>query len=346
MKRFRPRTPRLLGAAVLAGGLVLGTAGVASADRIAPVTFEPPTFSVGTIHGQQGWTKTGAFDAAVAPLASFPSASGFGFGLQALRISDAITSGSFGDQTFSPGLVNPAGESVVNRHFEASFRIGTTKATQQSGLHISVSPDDGSGGRMSYLRFEDQPDGVHVFFDDVTDPGPLGTVATFNETDVKTLTRTRAHRIKFSLDLKPGRANDVVKIFIDGKLIRVAGDTTRRDCRTAHRDHSRGKKCSRHSNRGNRNITGTTWEDYYRFDPEQSPGQQVPVVANLIFRSSGVANPANVGQGFLIDRVGLLSSNVPTSKRDCRRDGWMTRTRADGSVFTSRRACVRYVERH
>ena len=34
---------------------------------------------------------------------------------------------------------------------------------------------------MSYLRFEDQSDGVHVFFDDVTDPGPLGTAASFNE---------------------------------------------------------------------------------------------------------------------------------------------------------------------
>ena len=30
---------------------------------------------------------------------------------------------------------------------------------------ISVSPDNGQGARMSYLRFEDRADGVHVFFD-------------------------------------------------------------------------------------------------------------------------------------------------------------------------------------
>jgi hypothetical protein len=75
-----------------------------------------------------------------------------------------------------------------------------------------VSPDDGQGGRMSYLRFEDQPDGVHVFFDDVTDPGPFPTVATFNETDIATLSRTRSHSIRFSIDFKPGPGNDVVRI--------------------------------------------------------------------------------------------------------------------------------------
>ena len=32
---------------------------------------------------------------------------------------------------------------------------------------------------MSYLRFEDQADGVHVIFDDVNNPGgPAGTAAT------------------------------------------------------------------------------------------------------------------------------------------------------------------------
>ena len=48
----------------------------------------------------------------------------------------------------------------------------TTEATPQPNpLHMTVSPDRGDGARMSYLRFEDQADGVHVFFVDVTDPG-------------------------------------------------------------------------------------------------------------------------------------------------------------------------------
>ena len=46
--------------------------------------------------------------------------------------------------------------------------------------NMSVSPDGGSGDRMSYLRFEDHSDGIHVFFDDVTDP-THGTNDTFNE---------------------------------------------------------------------------------------------------------------------------------------------------------------------
>ncbi len=347
MRCLKTRTPRRLGIAVLAGGMVLGAAGVATADRSLRSNFEPPIFAVATIDGQQGWANDGAFDATVAPLASFASASGFGFGLQALRISDATTRGSFSNQTFSPGLASPAGESAVNRHFEASFSIGTTKATEQSGLHMSVSPDDGFGARMSYLRFEDQPDGVHVFFDDVTDPGPLGTVASFNETDVATLTRAAAHRITFSLDFKQGLANDVVRIFIDGKLVRVRGTKVHRDCRGARHEHSLGRKCAHHSRRDDRRSTGTTWEDYYRFDPEQlGSGNTVPMTSKLLFRESGTANIGNLGQGFLIDDVTLLSSNVPKDRRDCRQDGWMTHTRADGSPFVSRRACIKYVKRH
>ena len=60
---------------------------------------------------------------------------------------------------------------------------------------MSVSPDQGDGSRVSYLRFEDQADGVHVFFVDVTNPGPLGTVSTFNEYDIATVSRSAAHTI-------------------------------------------------------------------------------------------------------------------------------------------------------
>ena len=149
------------------------------------------------------------------------------------------------------------------RLFDSSFRIGTTLATEQSGLHMSVSPDDGNGARMSYLRFEDQPDGVHVFFDDVTNPGPIGHESTFNETDIATLSRTTAHSIEFSIKFKPGPHNDTVKIYIDGT-------------KTDHRH---------------------TWEDYYRYDAEQiGNGNVVSPISKMLFRESGTANPANAGQ--------------------------------------------------
>jgi len=214
-------------------------------DTTGPITFED--FSVGSVNTQGGWSSTGAYDQGVVASTRFAS-----FGGQSLRISSAVTSGSFGDQTFSPGLTAPADESTAQRHFDSTFQIGTTQDDVQPDLHMSVSPDNGSGARMSYLRFEDQSDGVHVFFDDTTDAGPTDTVATFNETDIATLNRTSAHTIRFSIDFFTGPANDVVKIYLDGAL----------------------------------KATGTTWEDFYRYDPEQVPNQ-VPSVSELLLPRKG-----------------------------------------------------------
>ena len=261
-------TKRLL----LLGGLILGLvtfATAATADSINSINFE--TYNTGSINGQQGWMKTGPFDATVNNVNQRD-----GFGNQALRISDAVTSGSFGDQTFSPGLANAAGESTSMKLFKSSFQIGTTQNSLQEGLHVSVSPDSGDGGRMTYVRFEDQADGVHVFFDDVTNPGPVGTESTFNERDIATLDRTSAHTIAFSVLFIPGPHNDRVTVSVDGVR-----------------------------------TTGTTWEDYYRYDPEQ-PAHVIPLVSKMLFRVSGVAHPANQDKGFLIDGLSLSSSNVPT----------------------------------
>ncbi len=283
---------------------------VAVADNLGPITFEPPTYVTGNINGQHGWMKTGPYDVAVASVASFAAAAGYGFGAQALRLSDAVTSGSFGDQTFSPALLSPAGESPAQTHFDASFWIGTALATLQPGLHTSISPDDGNGSRMSYLRFEDQLDGVHVFFVDVTNPGLFPSASSFDEQEIATLSRSTAHSIRFSIDFKTGPANDVVRIYIDGAL----------------------------------EITGTTWEDYYRYDPEQvGNGNVVPNVRKLLFRESGVANLANLGNGFLVDDVSLSSSpsaNAPTNKDDCKKGGWQT---FDGPSFKNQGDCVSHV---
>jgi hypothetical protein len=264
----------------------IGLVGSAGADSQGPITFESPAYTTGNIDTQQGWSKNGGYDVAVANVSTFSNAASFGFGEQALRSSDSVTSGSFGDQTFSPGLTQPAGESGQS-HFTATFKIGTTSASVQPGLHMSVSPDDGTGGRMSYLRFEDQTDGVHVFFDEVTDPGPFPTVATFNETDIATLNRTTAHTVTFDIGFRTSAA-DLVNIFIDGSLVKG----------------------------------GTTWEDYYRFDPEQfGNGNVVPSTSKLLFRESGTAHPDNAGNGFLVDGVSLTSSTSPCMATGLMRDG-------------------------
>jgi hypothetical protein len=287
---------------VLAGAVITPTAG---ADTIGPITFESSQgYVLGDINGQPAtspqpngrWSKTGPYDVAVAPVSAFQAASGYGFVSQALRISDAVTSGSFGDQTFSPGLADEAGETgadnaglsggVRQPRFDASFLIGTTQATQQCAacatpLHMTVSPDRGDGARMSYLRFEDQADGVHVFFVDVTDPGGVPNGDTFNTTDIATLDRAHSHLVQFSIQFADGPAQDTVKIYIDRKTA----------------------------------ITGTTWEDYYRYDSEQAPaGNKVPTVDKLLFRESGDQNIADAGQGFLLDRVTLASSGKGKGK--------------------------------
>ena len=276
MKRLSRRGGRLLplmGCAVAT--ITLIGAGGAAADTTGAINFEPPAYSTGDINGQQGWMKTGAYDAAVADSSSVPAIGTLGFGSQALRISDAVTTGAFGDQTFSPGLSQAAGEAPAQTHFEASFKIGTTSADVQPGLHLSVSPDDGQGGRMSYLRFEDQADGIHVFFDDASDPGPVGTAATFSDSDIATLSRGTAHTVTFDIGFRTN-APDIVNIYIDGVLAK----------------------------------TGTTWESYYRYDPEQTPnGNLVPLVSKLLFREAGDADPGNAGGGFLVDDVSLTSSS-------------------------------------
>jgi hypothetical protein len=239
-------------------------------------------FALGTVNGQSGWSSTGPFDQAIVNNTyGFPT-----FGCKSLRISDAVISGSFGDQTFSDPVTNEAGETDAlnggmsggtrQNHFEAQFDLASATSTYQPGMHMSVSPDRGDGARMSYLRFEDAPDGINVFFDDVqstTDP------ANFVETQIATdLSRAVPHTFKFVMDFVEGPSNDVVQIYIDGILVH----------------------------------TGTSWENYFRFDNESNPSlvSNSRTVDSLLFRQSGTATPANAGKGFLIDNYSLTSSTV------------------------------------
>lgn len=241
---------------------------IASSESI---DFEPGTYTLGNINGQDGWSKTGGFDVEVVddPVID---------GSQSLRISNAVTSGSFGDQTIAPELASAAGESSIasENHYEAQFQISSTKLDEQPGLFLSVSPDDGNGSRMSYLSFADEAGGIHVTFYDVTDAGPYPTVASFDSTDLGLISHG-THTIKFVIDFVDGPGNDIVKIYIDGSLVH----------------------------------TGTSWEDYYRYDPEQTGnGNQLFPIDTLLFRVSGPAAPGTAGAGYLIDNVSLSTGAV------------------------------------
>jgi subtilase family serine protease len=267
----------------LAMGVCLsaGAAGPANADSVS-VNFESPTYAVGDISGQDGWTKSGPYDAAVVS-----NTYGFGsFASQSLRISNSITSTTFGDQTFAKPLADAVGEAdstdgtfsagTLQGYFEMQFDVASTVPTaQQPGLAISVSPDRGDGSRMSYLRFEDGPTGIDVYFDDVqgtSDP------ANFVETQIASgLDRTMVHTIKLTMNTMDGPSNDVVQVFIDGSW--------------AH--------------------TGTSWENYYRYDSEAGAEPSPRIVKTAIFRAGGTGVPANAGNGFLFDNISLTSSAPP-----------------------------------
>lgn len=302
-----PSVPSAMGAgatirafAINVGDTSLGDAGVDgyidnvvvnSVNGVTTYDFEPvipacsaddttfDTFSNGSVNGQNGWTSTGGFDQAIVT-----NDYGFdSFGCKSFRLSNAVTSGGFGNQTFSYSTTNEAGEAdstnggqsggTRSNYFEAQFDIASTQTTEQTGMSLSVSPDRGDGSRMSYLSFVDTAAGIQVTFYDVQG---IDNPANFVPTDLGVISRTAPHTIKFVINYVDGPSNDVVSIYIDGVLVHE----------------------------------GTSWENYYRYDSESSAEQTPRTTDSLIFRAGGTAAPANSGKGFLFDNV-LISTTAP-----------------------------------
>ncbi|MGB0873438.1 MAG: hypothetical protein ACPGWS_04720 [Solirubrobacterales bacterium] len=261
----------------------------ARADTVT-ATIEPPVYSLGSIDGVAGWSSFGAaglgcaiYDHRVSSLSAvglnMNSTYAKTFGSRALRISNAITSGCFSDQTYSPSVPNEAGEASADSFgfsggerqpwFESAFTIASTNPIlPQLGLTMTVSPDRGDGARMSYLRFEDQPAGIAVYFDDFD-----ADVAGFRDVRIATLDRSAPHRVKFRIDFEDGPGNDRVQITIDGVDVSPPN--------------------------------ATTWEDYSRL-----LGDEPSTVDSLLFRTDGTASLLALGGGFLIDNVATTTPAV------------------------------------
>jgi hypothetical protein len=278
---------RRLRGVVLTGAVITAmAAGPAAAQAdVWGTNFESPSYTANQdIGGQAGWTHAGPHDANVVSLPAYPSAATFGFGSKALQMSNFTTTSAFGDQTFSPSVADEAGEAIADgqamsggirqSRFLARFRIAAADPSPPmtgEDRHVAVSPDRGDGSRMSYLRFEDQSDGIHVFFIDVN-----ADDTDFPETDIATLSRSASHLIDLRMDFVDGPANDVVTASIDGT----------------------------------QEIVGGSWEQYYRIDSEQAPnGNVVPTVDSLLFREAGASNAGQEGKGFLIDDVRIETTS-------------------------------------
>ena len=278
-------TRRRVVMAVILGLLLVSLGALTASADSQVIDFE--SYTVGNINGQDGWIKTNAnFDAAIVNQSTFGLAYP-AFGSRSLRISNAYTVGSFGDQTFSKPLVDEAGEtSAANNgmsggtrqpYYEATFDFASTvPGAEQPGLMVGVSPDRGDGARMSLFRLYDKPAGLEVeFYDfDQTRPGTCVDGLDFQPATVATgLARNAVHNVRITMNFIDGVNNDVVKVYVDGGLVH----------------------------------TGTSWEDYFR-DCEPNPTRTVD---SLLFRASGTAAPATSGNGFLIDNVSQYSGPEP-----------------------------------
>jgi hypothetical protein len=294
------------------------------------VNFEPlsapPWYVPGPIHAQDDWSSLGAngggcalydhqvVENAVQPLTSYSYPT---FALQSLRLSNAVTSGCFGDQTFSKRLDNAAGETDADgggydkvpgprrSHFEAQWDFASTVPdAEQPDLSVVASPDRGDGSRMSWVQMLDTHNGIDINFFDVrgtSDPahfvGPTGVISN--------LDRSVPHTIRITMDFFDGPSNDVVKVYVDGTLKRI----------------------------------GTSWENYYRYDSEAAAhAGKTPIVNRILFRTGGAAALGNLGKGFVIDNFSMKSAAGPTDVSQCRNGGWQS-----FDWFANQGECMQYV---
>jgi hypothetical protein len=251
--------------------LSLSFAAAASADSVS-TDFE--SMAPGSVNTQENWKALGAlagggnYDEEVLASLNLPG----GFGDQSLRMSSETADGAFEGWVYSKPVEQPASENQ-NQGFEAEFQF---KALEQvRGSHLSISPSDAHGHRMSYVRLENTLDGVQVFF--VDNPNTYVNNVQGSRW-VATLNPSQTHTIKFVMSLVPGEDNDVVNIYVDGKL----------------------KAC------------GNSWENYYRYNEyDENKGGDAPnylsPIDRLIIQARGSSTDfgetPEQDRGFLIDNV-------------------------------------------
>lgn len=269
---------------IVAMATAAAACGAASAQTYS-TDFENPPFGLGSINGQNGWTHTGPYVQSVSSGAAFS-------GTQSFHRSNNTGAGSFGDQTFSPGVGVGVGETGAvggtagynGMTVSLRFRAGNTSAADGSLIGFALT--DATGSRMWSINFRNiEGGGVGVVAFDV-DPSLSGSGgATFRSYSVGTgLARDAWHTLSVTTIFNDGQGNDLVSISLNGGAP----------------------------------ILMTTWEQYYRWDPEQAGnGNQLFATDRFIFRTS--ATPSAFGfdnsaaMGFYFDDLTYTAIPAPSA---------------------------------
>jgi hypothetical protein len=279
---------RLTWVAVL--GITIGLAGTALALQTLFTDFEG--FKTGaSIDRQNGWgVSNPAWDQQVVNDG----------GNTVWRVSNAVTAGSFGDMPFAPRLggipvdtvTNPtnsspgafAGETSTGTsldRFQAMFSFRSATGAAQPGARITVSADNGSGGRQSFIALRDTGTGINVETADVDNNGEFSDFIVI----ASGLSYKKWHTTSVDIRFKDGPSNDRVKYFVDGKLVH----------------------------------TGQSWEQFYRnFQADLHP-LGVPV-QTLLFRLSADPQPQVLHGGYYIDNVGQSVSRSSDDHGEDKKD--------------------------
>jgi uncharacterized repeat protein (TIGR01451 family) len=291
--------------------IVLLPSGVALADTVTtdfenfstcnkPMPVYPVFPNCGSVNGQDFWKSSppapngigdnslpNGYDQQVVLNAQVPgSPAPSSFGTQSLRLSNALNPSPavyppvFYTQTYSRPNTQPDGEDLTDTVFTGRFSfISMFPGREQPGLHISVSPDDGTGGRMSYIALDDASGpNIHLLFYDTNSAGK------FVPHDLGTVSRDQPHTIQFWMRLVPGPDNDLVRIAIDGQD---------------------SGQCY------------TTWENYYRAPAPVGEHREPPVTNSFLFLSSASDAADNAtpptGNDLSLLNGGYLFDNVTTT---------------------------------
>ncbi len=316
-----PRRLTLLAVVGAVGLVAVACKPAVTGTPFGPTGFEStgsPAYNTGTIDGQNGWMSTGAYDQAVTTESAAGTApSFFGFGSQTWQISDAVNSGSFGDQPLTPQTADQSGETdaqgasnngdvagATHGYWNSSFDFADAgnPAGLQANLHVTVSPESGNGAtagaRMSFISIDDcdstprpnpNPPSTATYECDGTTPGLQVNFQDYEDAPVGDfvihhvatgLNRTVPHHVSIRMWFFEGPNNDVVQVCVDNTM-----------CTTGH-----------------------SWEDYYR-SGANGPDQTNPSrVDRLLFRlhnpdTGDAAQPSHAGNGLFIDNLQMASQN-------------------------------------